>query len=247
MSKRNNFFGSFTSSVPPTISGLVQWLRGDDVVKDGSNNVSQWTDKSGLGNHCTQIGATTIRPLYVSSGINSKPILRFVDDWLLNPLVLKGSKTIFIVDKINTISASSMLTIKFDGSTYTEFLPVNLGGYQPRTFRHDYSAPNNGVGVADALNTNNHLFIHTYNGGLNTSAASYTADLDNVSKTVVSSGLCGRFSTDKGSLGARVTSADVGSFFYIGDIAEIIIYNRVLTVAEQTTIKTYLNSRYAIF
>lgn len=246
MSKRNNFYGSFVDDIPPTISGLVQWLRGDEVIKDGSNNVSQWTDKSGLGNHCTQ-AVTGNMPLYVASGINSQPSIRFNSDWLINPLVLQNEKTIIVVDKINTIAVSSLLTIKYDVNTFTEYVPTSLGGYQPRTFRHDFAAPAGGVGIADALTLNPHLFIHTYNNGVNTTPASYTADLDNINKPVVASGPMGRFGTDKGSIGARVTSGNAGSLFYLGDVAEIIIYDRVLTGAEQTTLKTYLNSRYAIF
>ncbi len=50
-------------------------LRADTVVKNGSNQISQWTDQTSAVQHFVQ--ATDVdKPLSVASGINGKPIVR---------------------------------------------------------------------------------------------------------------------------------------------------------------------------
>src|SRR4051812_34337979 len=65
------------SSFSPTdLSGLVLWLDANDsgtITKDGSNNVSQWNDKSGNSNNATSSGSAS--PVYSATGLNSKPAL----------------------------------------------------------------------------------------------------------------------------------------------------------------------------
>lgn len=56
---------------PRAVPGCVIYLTADSVVLDGSNNISQWTDLSGQGNHFTQAAPGT-RPAGLTTGINSK-------------------------------------------------------------------------------------------------------------------------------------------------------------------------------
>ena len=56
---------------PWHLSGLAMWLDGADaasIALDGSNNVSQWNDKSGNGRHVTQATSGS-RPAYITAGI----------------------------------------------------------------------------------------------------------------------------------------------------------------------------------
>lgn len=57
---------------PDQVQGLGLWLDANDVstiVLDGSNTVSQWLDKSGLGRHASQ-GSPSFRPSYPRNNIN---------------------------------------------------------------------------------------------------------------------------------------------------------------------------------
>lgn len=62
----------------PSMTGLLGWYDADSefVTKDGSNYVSAWADKSGQGNHLSQ-GTGANQPLWVASGQNSRPLVRF--------------------------------------------------------------------------------------------------------------------------------------------------------------------------
>jgi hypothetical protein len=70
-----------TSSLwnPTQLPGLVLWLDASDsstIFLNGSN-VSQYNDKSGNNNNAVQATADN-QPIYISSGLNSKPTLSYI-------------------------------------------------------------------------------------------------------------------------------------------------------------------------
>jgi hypothetical protein len=90
-------------------SDLILWAKADaGVTKDGNNYVTQWNDQSSAGNHLTPT-SSSCDPLYVSSGINSKPVIRFdgTNDnlrKLLSP-TRTGAYTVFLVCAAPTAQA----------------------------------------------------------------------------------------------------------------------------------------------
>jgi hypothetical protein len=49
------------------------------------------------------------------------------------------------------------------------------------------------------------------------------------------------------SLGAFPTSLTGAANFYLGDIAEVVVYNRLLTSGEQTQIENYFRTKFATY
>lgn len=90
------------SSFSPTgIPGLALWLDASDaatITLDGSNNVSQWSDKSGNARNAAQ-ASTTLRPGYLTSGINGRPALvgDGVDDLMTWPAFASGTNHNFYI------------------------------------------------------------------------------------------------------------------------------------------------------
>src|SRR5262249_4742505 len=77
--------GPYASDFPRSVPGLALWLDATDsstVLTDG-DRVFRWQDKSGGNNDASQTDAT-LEPMYLSSGINSKPAVSFdgIDDFL---------------------------------------------------------------------------------------------------------------------------------------------------------------------
>lgn len=93
--------------------------------------------------------------------------------------------------------------------------------------------------------TYGHVLVHTYSGGANTSAASYTASVDGVAQSVVGSGTITRGGTDLGSLGGRCTNANAVSFAFNGDVYEVVVCSGVLAAADQDALVRYLRAEYA--
>ena len=59
------------------VPGLALWLdAAKGITKNGQNQVSQWNDQSGNGNHATQ-GLSARQPIATASVINGQPTVRF--------------------------------------------------------------------------------------------------------------------------------------------------------------------------
>ena len=52
------------------------------------------------------------------------------------------------------------------------------------------------------------------------------------------------YAGDLTDIGSR---SDHTGLYFVGDIAEILVYDRILTVYERETVETYLNAKYDIY
>jgi len=66
--------------IPLLINGCSLWLDANDVskiVKDVSNQITTWTDKSTNNFSFTQSGTNTLKPIYTENSLNGKPTIQF--------------------------------------------------------------------------------------------------------------------------------------------------------------------------
>lgn len=239
-------------SSPLEVSGCVLWHDANQItgLNDG-DKVSQWDDLSVNLSHATQAAAAN-KPLYKTGIINGKPVVRFVGAtpcWLLQPLNINGAKTVFMVFKLTTLpgaATTTPLNTKHTTPSLSEILFTQIGGYTEITFRDDITGSALSVGFSPGINTSPHIFVKTYNGVASSNPTSYTARYDKAAATVIASGSLNRTLTNKGAVGARVSSTDVPGSAYNGDIAEIIIYSSVLAGVDQLAVETYLANKYSL-
>jgi hypothetical protein len=98
---------------------LVMWLdaaQADTVVRDGSNNVQQWLDKSGNGLHTKLQADLAKRPSYNLSGLNFLPTIQF--DGVNDVLGFPGSAaitqfTVFAVWDLTTLNSGDDYPLVF--------------------------------------------------------------------------------------------------------------------------------------
>lgn len=222
------------ASVPIT-DGLVMHLDANSItdVADGAV-ISSWYDLSGLGNDATQTTAG-IQPTYIagSSVFNEMPVIHFdgTDDWMAMPstTVSVGSFTAFLVAKYDHTSSNQYITAGQDGS-----------GDDRLRFAVDTSGP-----------------VFEYRAG-STGWKSVTApsdlDVHIFTMTSVVEGFLDGISIGMASNTSSEypTAFNLGSYnrgqkdFFAGDVAELIIYNRVLTDAEQNEVGVYLETKYGL-
>lgn len=240
---------TIVSSAPPA-TGLKLWLKADTGVTLSGPSVTAWADQSGLGNNYAQATGGK-QPTVTSSAINGLPAVTFdgATQFLTSSFQIGGAKTVVIVRKlVSTPGAATFgeaYTLKDASNNFSEALFMNSGGYQPYSLLHNFTGTT-AVGDATALDTAWHVGIDTYNNGTNTLPASYTLTLDSASQTVAASSAFGRASTDLPSLGARATSANAGSAFAAIQIAEVLVYDHVLSGSDMTAVESYLFGRYGI-
>lgn len=90
---------------PDEITNLVLWLDAadlDTLTLDGSNNVEQWNDKSGEGNHVSQSDSSRCPSLV--DFFNSQKSVSFNGHCLNASLDTSAVATLFFVIRINTIN-----------------------------------------------------------------------------------------------------------------------------------------------
>jgi hypothetical protein len=232
-----------TASALTVTNGLVMHLNADTItgIADGAA-IGIWADQSGLGNNALQATAS-YQPVYIaaSSALNNKATIRFdgSNDFLdLNEnMVNVGSFTLFIVARFDAVqdggnhylcdgqnvSGDGRLRINWDQATNPDIFNMRAG--------NSANLPS----WAAKADTNGHVFALTsqvsgYMDGVLLGSSTNTA-------TVIPTAL------NLGSYGGAVTTP---KDFFKGDMAEVIMYNRVLTASEITSVNAELAAKYIV-
>lgn len=222
--------------MPKAFGSLVAWYRGDQVVYDGSNKVSQWTDKSGNGYHLLQSNAS-YKPTFVASiaGKNRKPGVEAVStgEYLqCANFVMSVAKTVVIV--VGSFTAGAYVSSLTDGateyyyayhpSTATFYNKDNVGGahYMTCAGANFFQANTDHILMYDLTIPSLYRDNSALGGAITGSpltAGTRTGDLS-------------LFSAKNGVAGSRM------------QILEVIIYNKALSTAERNSLNNYLIARY---
>ena len=221
---------------PKEIQGLSLWLKADAGVTLDGSNVIAWADQSGNGKNATAIES----PTYATNSINGKPALVFANDsYLTTANIFNGAnpRSMFAVYYIdsgedsNTVVAQSneddtvMGTYFMLQSRIDQNSSPYLAGYVDDLSGPAFVSPELLIGMADYDGTTARLFKN---------GVEVNSDVKN-------------YNTHNGQLyiGACNIAGAVVEYFG-GKIAEIIIYNRILTTPERQQVETYLKGKYAI-
>ncbi|OWY24724.1 hypothetical protein BVG80_04955, partial [Sphingobacteriales bacterium TSM_CSM] len=222
--------GGTASATQPNASGLASnlslWANSDNgVLRDLSSGVLQWSDLSGLGNNIAQ-GSSGNRPTWVSSVINGRPVLRFNTSQFMTSAASFGTPyTIFTISKMNNGSDSRLIS-----SASTNWLLGNWGGNQNVMYANGWVTASSGP-TPDNLT---HMYAATGTGALTTFYDFSTTIASNAA------GLSG-----PGQLQLNGWSNGLNEMSD-ADVAEVIVYNRVLTATELQGVRNYLAAKYAI-
>lgn len=245
-SRRRRAFGAAFS--PRSVTGLNLWLDADDastITKDVSDNLSIWGDKSGIGNDVDQ-GVGANQPVWTDAQLNNMPSIVFdgATSFLVADIfatILNGADkpiTIFIVGRTGSLVARQMAigVENVSGAPYFSY-EYNASGGRSCVNRDDASLQKSvvssstfdtGWGVDVLVNTG--TAGELFRDGVSVSAST---DLDVQTKTL-----------SEGSIG-RWGSRD--QFYFNGEIAEMVVYNRAVTAPERVLIETYLNNKWGVY
>jgi hypothetical protein len=145
---------SRTSFSPTQIPNLALWLDAADastITVDGSNNVSEWRDKSGNARHLTQ-GTALNRPSYVTGVLNGLPVVRpdgvndFLESSAQTAATWYGSGT----QQITYIALFALVTQKAGENNIAMGLNTAVGGGTNRLLIERQPV---GVGVSELILT----------------------------------------------------------------------------------------------
>lgn len=246
--------GAIVSTFIPTdLSNLQLWLDSTDAstVNSGSpvntDPVTLWNDKSGNGNNFTGAGSV---PTYVTGGIGGKPSMNFpsghewFDGGTTNLFTQTSGYSIFFVLNLENISSIYRIMAQFayvDASnTPTFFFGAGISGMctamtsQGATWGQPaYSIPSDAVGISSA-------YAWFYNGG-GTTLTNYTAQAQFTNEVASNNPLSSAVDY-KNYIGNYNSSL----FGFMGNISEILVYNRQLNSTEIGQVNAYFRSKYGI-
>ncbi|MCX5635363.1 MAG: hypothetical protein NTW55_05965 [Planctomycetota bacterium] len=208
----------------PVTSGLVLHLDANAIT--GLNNgdtVTTWADISGSGNSATAIGD----PSYHTGVINGKPVVRLDgDDSFLSPLSTTMDMSIFVVTK----GTSYQSLVRWQ---YTSWLVYHWGGLVIQKENGYPAGPATGLVTGQwnigalIMDTGPANGVNTYRNGTLHDTYTFSNNWGPISNLYIGS-LLG------------------GGEFMTGDIAEILIYNHVLSESEHNLVGAYLTVKYNI-
>lgn len=211
----------------PNAYSPIVWFRADDVIIT-SGAVSQWNDKSGNARHATQ-GTAGNRPTQQLNIVNGRPVVRFDGNNYLKStfgVTLTQPTTIFIVWSI-TSSNSALAFSAFDGISVSNrnfyFWQKNLAtyagsfvSYAARSVPRAFAIDSCVFNGANSQVRENGVLLNTRNPG-----------------TQVLTGL---------TIGVEYPNTSA----LIGDIAEIIVIQDLLSSTNYNKFLTYFQSLYGI-
>jgi hypothetical protein len=228
---------------PRDIPDLGLWLdaqdpRGNGVPLVNATAVTTWSDKSGLGNHATQ-NTPDRRPLYVDSGLNGRPSMRFdgTNDWFdVPPMFNLNSVTCFLVGQ-------SLPEVNIDGGAFITgqherfyiWRTFTNGPNNPNTFMFMlYGGSNRYQEFYSPADNEAHTFV-LQNSGLVDGARGF---VDGTSITP------GTWPRSAEPIWLTLGTFNHGSYCLDGYISEVLIYNRGLSDSERVAVESYLSAKW---
>ena len=240
------------------VAGYTAWYDASDTatISDTSNAVTQWNDKSANGYNLTQ-STSTRRPGTNTNTLNSKNVITFTGDDYLDAatasnwtfLSNSNGSTVFVALFCDT-AASAGFFLDTNGSS-----SANVGTSINRIANDNLSMfVGRGVGGT---------YVIEYNpGALTDNAASYfSIKLDPANATAAQRAIVkingGSNLTGNPETGAASSSTpfrplrvgalgDDGSAGFVGKMAEILIYNSMLSDANIILNNSYLANKWGI-
>lgn len=231
-------------AAPPVTSGLTLQLDATVGVETNASGVTAWRDQSGLTHDALQ-GTASDEPSLVSNGINGLPSLGFdgTNDRLLISSLVQA--TMITVSNYTTFSVWKAVAIDTDsGQGWANdaifmdggggFFGLAVRSTGPKLQAYNWHG-NNAVAetpftlgtpvLATTMHVTNYLYSSVYGGGsASVSSPNTQAPSD---------------------AGLRIGEGNSSQYFN-GQIAEILIYNRVLSPSEVTSVQSYLNAKWLI-
>lgn len=227
--------GKYNIFIPPALSNLKLWLdAGTGVIKDGNNYVSIWYDQSGSGNNAAQ-SIQDKEPLWVSNTLYGKPVIRF--DGTNDFITASGASgamnnfTIIYVIKPSVLSLNQVIAADGGWGQFEMHSADSNGGvYAGIDVATRLTPTDTGSGIYEVNKAETLEF--TLEGG---TGKLYKNGILKASKTMTATSNWTGF-----RLGEDSTST------IYGDIAEVFVYNSVLSDNDRQVIENYLNNKYGI-
>lgn len=234
----------FDSFVPRDIPGLQLWLDASDVstvTLDGSNNVSQWADKSGNLKHAAQ--ATTLnRPTWLTNQLNGFGAVRpnGANQWLEVPSMpaVDAGWTILIVTRRGNASAVGIIGANA-GTINSAFVIGPAVGNNLQVSQWGSAVNVAGPAVGSGID---YGILATYDGSHPTGNFSIRVSTNATPATGAMTQLASTPPATTWNIGRYGTPGG----YYGSGLYEIVAYNRKITSGEELQLRSYITGKWGV-
>jgi hypothetical protein len=227
------------------LTNLVVWLKADTGVIIGqSNEATAWLDQSGSGNDASLLSGT---PVLVNSAVNGRPAIQFdgvsAAYSLPNFPAAVAQEDLFIVLKVAEAEPATSAGSWEFGSAGPNYYPASDG-----TIADDLGSG----GQYELGNPPQSLTqYHVYN--VDAATGEWTARINGNIIYSTTNNVFSRWEGAPVTLGESVLINGYGSewswsysAFFNGEIAEVLMFNRVLAEPEREAVEMYLAGKYEL-
>jgi len=259
---RRGFFGAPAFN-PSNIAGLQLWLdattglfdatSGGNAVTTNASSVARWEDQSGNSRHATQATSGFMASLRTSVQ-NNRNIIRFdgTDDFYSGvadalPLGNASTRLTFFMACIPDLASRQSL---YGGGGIIRGMQTDstegwyFGVRSTGKFAFNQSSGANACIVSTSTLTTNTAYVigAAYDGSGGTIAQRVTNYLSSTAETDVLADGSGGWGSGE-EIGRGYTSS---SYYFKGDLCELVIYNSVLSSENIASVVAYLKTRWGI-
>lgn len=224
---------------PSTVSGLVAWWKADSLALNDGDAVATWLDSSINGRDATQ-ATSGQRPVYKASIINGKPVVRFdrslSQKLAFTPVSLSSGVTVFIVAAVTSVTQWGGPLTWQAASQIGFLMPSDLASSWQPHMTERLADGTEGLHSKTALTYDASPRVYGWRSDY--TAGGTTPYID-----------AGAVTRQTGTSGWGSVEAFIGKGFdhFTGDIAEILVYNGVLSDTDVASIQDYLGGKYGLF
>lgn len=212
----------------PLKHGLVMWMDADDATTfsySSGTTVSQWRDKSGYNYHMVPVSAGPTR----NSSLNSRKTLLVTSAQQIGNLSINlqtSANTVFVVSRLTGGANGRVLT-----AYYNNWLLGHWGGYVNEYYAEGWIAY-----AVNAADTTWRIYMGDWGGSSNDTANAFS------NGTSIRNASAGDASAGPKGLGINYQGYEQSN----AEVAEIIVFNRLLSDTERKLVHTYLGQKWGI-
>ena len=217
---------------PSSIASLRLWLRGDDIGVSDGLPVSLWADASGYGNDVEQITGMK-QPTFMAAQFGVHSFVRFdgIDDTLF-----KASPSGFACATGQTIIAVMSATT---ASPYGMAVVTNATNNELRQ--------GGGGGTAQWLAPSGFTLVDGFDdltAQWNVWSGSYDVGSDLLALWIDGVAQGANFDSGTLAVGDIYLGSRADTYHWIGDIAEVLVFDDVLGATARENVEAYLTAKY---
>ena len=219
---------------PASVAGLRMWLNADSLALADDSPVDTWADFSGNGNDVIQ-NTGMKRPTFKTGQLNGQPVVRFdgIDDTLFklipaNFACTEGHTVIAVLNPTTGTGYGMAVVTNYQGN---EMRQTGAGGVP------EWMTPSGFQQVVGSANLEGLWKVWT-------GSYAVASQLLELFVNGVSQGT----QNDPGPLavGDIYIGSRTDTYHWLGDIAEVLVYDAALSPTDRQNIESYLLSKYAL-